>query len=278
MEDTPFTVATLLGVMRARLRVPSESLTAGPEQKQIYDIFSRCRVARWTGPALNLVLKSPSPRKSLSRSKKVVEVESSSFNLKPREKCVKWDFRAQQPILLMHRSLPSRHFVRSLRCHITGTWAYPLATALSVPGTIQENHRSGVLFLFEADSEGHALKPSLEIDSRIINLGCTFEALEKTTNYLGMVRLDLRVTMRLLLAISNAHNPGGIDYILMPSSSAMIMAAFSPMTRAVPYVFALTFPGAIDRSATLSPRTPYTFSFESTTPPRSRGFIAQVPS
>ena len=63
----------------------------------------------------------------------------------------------------MHRSLPSRHLVRSLKCHITGTWAYPLATALSVPGTIQENHRSGVLFLFDADSEGHALKPSLEL-------------------------------------------------------------------------------------------------------------------
>ena len=79
------------------------------------------------------------------------------------EKCVKWDFPAQQHILLMHRSLPSRHLVRSLKCHITGTWAYPLATALSVPGTIQENHRSGVLFLFDADSEGHALKPSLEL-------------------------------------------------------------------------------------------------------------------
>ena len=276
MEDTPFTVATQLGVMRARLRVPSESLTAGPEQKQIYDIFSRCRVARWTGPARNMVLKTPSPRKGLSRSKKVVEVESST--LKTSEKCVTWDFPAQQPILLMHQSLPSRRLVRSLRCHITGTWAYPLATALSVPGTIQENHRSGVLFLFEADSEGHALKPSLEIDSRIINLGSKFEALEQTTNYLGMVKLDLRVTMRLLLEILNAHNPGRIDYILMPSSSAMIMAAFSPMTRAVPYVFALTFPGAIDRSATLSPRTPYTFSLASTTPPLSRGFIAQVPS
>ena len=65
---------------------------------------------------------------------------------------------------------------------------------------------------------------------------------------------------------------------LRPSSSAMITATFSPMTSAVPYVFALTFAGAIDMSATLSPRTPYTFSFASTTPPCSRGFIAQVPS
>ncbi len=56
------------------------------------------------------------------------------------------------------------------------------------------------------------------------------------------------------------------------------MAAFSPMTSAVEYVFAETLPGPMDKSATFSPRTPYTFRRESTTPPCSRGFIAQVPS
>jgi hypothetical protein len=65
---------------------------------------------------------------------------------------------------------------------------------------------------------------------------------------------------------------------LMPSSSAIIIAAYSPMTRAVEYVFAATLPGPIDKSAILSPLTPYTFRRESTTPPFSRGFIAQVPS
>jgi len=65
---------------------------------------------------------------------------------------------------------------------------------------------------------------------------------------------------------------------LIPNSSAMITAAFSPMTSAVEYVFAATFEGGMDKSATLSPWTPYTLRRGSTTPPRSRGFIAQVPS
>src|SRR6266850_1015239 len=64
----------------------------------------------------------------------------------------------------------------------------------------------------------------------------------------------------------------------MPSSSAIITAAFSPMTSAVEYVFAATLPGPMDKSATFSPWTPYTFRRESTTPPRARGFIAHVPS
>jgi hypothetical protein len=84
--------------------------------------------------------------------------------------------------------------------------------------------------------------------------------------------------VRLLPANLILHNHGMLIDALIPSSSAMIAAAFSLMTRAVPYVFALTFPGAMDRSATLIPSTPYTFNLESMTPPYSRGFIAQVPS
>ena len=55
---------------------------------------------------------------------------------------------------------------------------------------------------------------------------------------------------------------------LIPKSSAMITAAFSPMTSAVEYVFAPTLDGHIDKSATLSPWTPYTLRRGSSTPPR----------
>ena len=65
---------------------------------------------------------------------------------------------------------------------------------------------------------------------------------------------------------------------LMPSSSAKITAAFSPMSSAVEYVFAPMLDGPMDKSAILSPWTPYTLRRGLTTPPRSRGFIPQVPS
>ena len=52
-----------------------------------------------------------------------------------------------------------------------------------------------------------------------------------------------------------SHNPCQTTP-LIPSSSAIITAAFSPITNAVEYVFAATLAGQIDRSATFRPLTP----------------------
>lgn len=54
-------------------------------------------------------------------------------------------------------------------------------------------------------------------------------------------------------------------------------AAFSPTAMATLRVLDPTFLGAILRSATFRPCTPYTFKLGSTTPPSSKGAILHVP-